>query len=39
MKPAIVRIGAGSMVFTRTLASDPVLDRATRECELRLVEI
>jgi alpha-galactosidase len=39
MRPVIVLIGAGSMVFTRSLVSDLMHDEATRDSELRLVDI
>jgi alpha-galactosidase len=39
MVPAIAIIGAGSMVFTRSLVSDLMRDEATRNLDLRLVDI
>jgi alpha-galactosidase len=37
--PVVVLIGAGSMVFTQTVVSDLVQSEATRDAELRLVDI
>lgn len=37
--PVVVLIGAGSLVFTRTVVSDLVQSEATRDAELRLVDI